>query len=65
MTTIRIQIEDASTIQKVLDFVTRLKGVKVLPDTPADDELLEAMQQMDNHIYEEVTHDELHQLIFN
>lgn len=70
MTTIMIQIEDASNIQKILDFVSRLKGhAKVLPENKNDEEgekeIMEAIQQMDNKIFQEVSQDELYQLIHN
>jgi hypothetical protein len=57
MTTITIQVEDSSNIQKILEFVHRLKGyVKVLPDNDiplSNDDLLD---EDDNELLSALIH---------
>ena len=65
MTTILIELDDASNIEKLLAYVKRLKGHKKVQITDAEKDILAAMAQMDNGIYHEVTREELFNLIHN
>jgi hypothetical protein len=65
MTTILIELDDASNIQKVLDFIKRLKGNNKVQIKDDEQDVLTAMQQMDKGIFHEVSHEELFNLIHN
>ena len=63
MTTILVELEDASNIEKLLAFIKGLKGHKKVQITDEEKDILEAMQQMDKGIYHEVSREELFNLI--
>jgi hypothetical protein len=65
MTTIMIESDDASNIQKILDFIKRLKGNTKVQIKDDENEILEAMHQMDKGIFHEISHEELFNLIHN
>jgi hypothetical protein len=65
MTTIMIELDDASNIEKLLDFIKRLKGNNKVQIKDDEKDVLEAMHQMDKGIFQEISHEDLFNLIHN
>ena len=59
MTTILVELEDASNIEKLLVFIKGLKGHKKVQIADEEKDILEAMQRMDKGIYHEVSREGL------
>ncbi len=59
------ELEADKLIEKLLAFVQRLKGKNKVQIKDAEQEILEAMHQMDKGIFHEVSREELFNLIHN
>jgi hypothetical protein len=60
-----IELDDASNIEKLLDFIKRLKGNNKVQIKDDEKDVLEAMHQMDKGIFQEISHEDLFNLIHN